>query len=71
MLLMDFTISIASPNLLMCTVHQDIKSSNVLLNGNPRAKISNFSLARAATRKTSAALTKHVVGTTWRPSMLG
>jgi serine/threonine protein kinase len=46
----------------MCTVHQDIKSSNVLLNGNPRAKISNFSLARAA-RKTSAALTKHVVGT--------
>ncbi|KAL9396650.1 hypothetical protein Peur_010903 [Populus x canadensis] len=41
---------------------KDIKSSNVLLNGNPRAKISNFSLARAA-RKTSAALTKHVVGT--------
>ncbi|KAL3603892.1 hypothetical protein D5086_004751 [Populus alba] len=67
MLLMDFTISTASPNLLMCTVHQDIKSSNVLLNGNPRAKISNFSLARDATRKTSAALTKHVVGTTWRP----
>jgi serine/threonine protein kinase len=60
---MDFTIFTASPNLLMCTVHQDIKSSNALLNGNPGAKISNFSLARAATRKTSAALTKHVVGT--------
>ncbi|KAJ6878907.1 lysM domain receptor-like kinase 4 [Populus alba x Populus x berolinensis] len=30
-------------------VHKDIKSSNVLLNGNLRAKIANFSLARAAT----------------------
>jgi len=40
-------------------VHKDIKSSNVLLNGNLRAKIANFSLARAAT---SAAMTKHVVG---------
>lgn len=40
-------------------VHQDIKSSNVMLNVNLRAKIANFSLARAAT---SAAMTKHVVG---------
>ncbi|KAJ6675714.1 LYSM-DOMAIN RECEPTOR-LIKE KINASE-RELATED [Salix viminalis] len=40
-------------------VHQDIKSSNVMLNDNLRAKIANFSLARAAT---SAAMTKHVVG---------
>ncbi|KAJ6872318.1 lysM domain receptor-like kinase 4 [Populus alba x Populus x berolinensis] len=30
-------------------VHKDIKSSNVLLNSNLRAKIANFSLARAAT----------------------
>ncbi|CAN1323650.1 LysM domain receptor-like kinase 3 [Linum perenne] len=29
-------------------VHKDIKSSNVLLNSNLRAKITNFSLARAA-----------------------
>ncbi|KAG6747799.1 hypothetical protein POTOM_047690 [Populus tomentosa] len=42
-------------------VHKDIKSSNVLLNGNLRAKIANFSLARAAT---NAAMTKHVVGVT-------
>ncbi|KAJ6320765.1 hypothetical protein OIU78_016039 [Salix suchowensis] len=40
-------------------VHQDIKSSNVMLNDNLRAKIANFSLARAAA---SAAMTKHVVG---------
>ncbi|CAK7347662.1 unnamed protein product [Dovyalis caffra] len=45
-------------------VHQDIKSSNVLLNGNLRAKIANFSLARAATRETKGpASTKHIVGT--------
>ncbi|KAJ6344581.1 hypothetical protein OIU76_006157 [Salix suchowensis] len=37
-------------------VHQGIKSSNVMLNDNLRAKIANFSLARAAT---SAAMTKH------------
>ncbi|KAK9270834.1 hypothetical protein L1049_026420 [Liquidambar formosana] len=45
-------------------VHKDIKSSNVLLNSDLRAKIANFSLARTAERGTnSAALTTRVVGT--------
>ncbi|KDP38456.1 hypothetical protein JCGZ_04381 [Jatropha curcas] len=45
-------------------VHKDINSSNILLDSNLRAKIANFSLARAAARGTTdAALTKHVVGT--------
>lgn len=45
-------------------VHMDIKSSNILLNGNLRAKIANFSLASAAAwETTNAAITKHVVGT--------
>ncbi|CAN1323646.1 LysM domain receptor-like kinase 4 [Linum perenne] len=42
-------------------VHKDIKSSNVLLNSNLRAKITNFSLARAAAR--DSALTPHLIGT--------
>ncbi|KAJ4827420.1 hypothetical protein Tsubulata_037289 [Turnera subulata] len=43
-------------------VHKDIKSSNILLNGEVRAKIANFSLARAAT-DCDDATTKNVVGT--------
>ncbi|CAL1396250.1 unnamed protein product [Linum trigynum] len=42
-------------------VHQDIKTSNVLLNSNLRAKITNFSLARSAARDTN--VTVHLVGT--------
>ncbi|XP_022772795.1 protein LYK5-like [Durio zibethinus] len=45
-------------------VHGDIKSSNVLLNNCLRAKIANFSLARAVVNETSSvALTNRVVGT--------
>ncbi|KAK6245356.1 Protein kinase domain - like 10 [Theobroma cacao] len=45
-------------------VHGDIKSSNVLLNGGLRAKITNFSLARAVVHETSSvAQTTRVVGT--------
>ncbi|KAF8405157.1 hypothetical protein HHK36_010056 [Tetracentron sinense] len=45
-------------------MHRDIKSSSVLLDGNLRAKISNFSLARAEERGASGyASTRHVVGT--------
>ncbi|CAI0435369.1 unnamed protein product [Linum tenue] len=42
-------------------VHQDIKTSNVLLDSNLRAKITNFSLARSAARDTN--VTVHLVGT--------
>jgi serine/threonine protein kinase len=42
-------------------VHKDIKSSNVLLDGNLRAKIANFSLAKSAEEE--FAVTKHVSGT--------
>ncbi|KAJ0981812.1 hypothetical protein J5N97_010067 [Dioscorea zingiberensis] len=45
-------------------VHSDIKSSNILLNGNLRAKIANFSLARASEWKEGGcAITKNVEGT--------
>ncbi|KAK8580934.1 hypothetical protein V6N13_143988 [Hibiscus sabdariffa] len=45
-------------------VHGDIKSSNVLLNSGLRAKIANFSLARAAVNeKSSATFTSWVSGT--------
>ncbi|KAF2299893.1 hypothetical protein GH714_005840 [Hevea brasiliensis] len=46
-------------------VHNNIKSSNILLDSNLRAKIANFGHARAATRgtTTNAALTKRVEGT--------
>ncbi|OMO74984.1 hypothetical protein COLO4_26384 [Corchorus olitorius] len=45
-------------------VHGDIKSTNVLLNSILRAKIANFSLARAVVNETSSiSLTNHVVGT--------
>lgn len=42
-------------------VHKDIKSSNVLLDGNFRAKIANFGLAKSAGE--GFAVTRHVVGT--------
>ncbi|XP_057832018.2 protein LYK5 [Cryptomeria japonica] len=41
-------------------VHKDIKSSNILLDSNYRAKIANFGLAKSAE---DYALTRHVVGT--------
>ncbi|KAE8675285.1 putative Calmodulin-like 41 [Hibiscus syriacus] len=45
-------------------VHGDIKSSNVLLNNNLRAKIANFSLARAAVNeKSSIGYTSLISGT--------
>ncbi|XWS24315.1 hypothetical protein CRYUN_Cryun28dG0090700 [Craigia yunnanensis] len=45
-------------------VHGDIKSNNVLLNSGLRAKLANFSLARAVVSETSSvALTTRVVGT--------
>ncbi|OMO87637.1 hypothetical protein CCACVL1_08856 [Corchorus capsularis] len=45
-------------------VHGDIRSTNVLLNTSLRAKIANFSLARAVVNETSSvSLTNHVVGT--------
>lgn len=42
-------------------VHKDIKSSNVLLDGNLRAKIANFGLAKSAAERFS--VTRHVMGT--------
>lgn len=42
-------------------VHRDIKSSNVLLDGNLRAKIANFGLAKSAVE--GFEVTRHVVGT--------
>ncbi|XP_022768869.1 protein LYK5-like [Durio zibethinus] len=45
-------------------IHGDIKSSNVLLNSGLRAKIANFSLARAVVNETSSdALTTRVLAT--------
>jgi len=40
-------------------VHKDIKSSNILLDGNFRAKIANFGMAKSGIN----ALTKHIMGT--------
>lgn len=40
-------------------VHKDIKSSNILLDGNMRAKIANFGLAKSGCN----AITMHIVGT--------
>ncbi|KAI3895695.1 hypothetical protein MKW98_025486 [Papaver atlanticum] len=46
-------------------VQKDIKSSNILLNGDFRAKIANFGLARSAEGYESEfASTRHIVGTT-------
>ncbi|GLU19921.1 hypothetical protein SLE2022_361420 [Rubroshorea leprosula] len=45
-------------------IHKDIKSSNVLLDSNFRAKIANFTLARStAGEEGQFALTRHIVGT--------
>ncbi|PIA52498.1 hypothetical protein AQUCO_01000401v1 [Aquilegia coerulea] len=45
-------------------VHKDIKTSNVLLDSDFRAKIANFSLARSADGEGGEfALTRHIVGT--------
>ncbi|OVA04566.1 Protein kinase domain [Macleaya cordata] len=45
-------------------VHKDIKSSNVLLDSDLRAKIANFGLARSAEGKEGEfASTRHIVGT--------
>eukprot|EP01018_Ginkgo_biloba_P031983 Gb_32753 [translate_table: standard] len=46
-------------------VHKDIKSSNILLDGDYRAKIANFGLAKSTdgSRTEGFALTRHVVGT--------
>ncbi|CAI0425456.1 unnamed protein product [Linum tenue] len=44
-------------------VHQDIKTSNVLLNSDLRAKITNFSLARSAAAARDTNVTVHLVGT--------
>ncbi|KAJ0039884.1 hypothetical protein Pint_28201 [Pistacia integerrima] len=45
-------------------VHQDINSSNILLDSDFRAKIANFALARSTEGKEGGfALTRHIVGT--------
>ncbi|XVF61954.1 hypothetical protein PTKIN_Ptkin08bG0176700 [Pterospermum kingtungense] len=45
-------------------VHKDLKTSNVLLDGDFRAKISNFALARSAEgREGQFDMTSHIVGT--------
>ncbi|XVE87248.1 hypothetical protein DITRI_Ditri18aG0101200 [Diplodiscus trichospermus] len=45
-------------------IHKDLKSSNVLLDGDYRAKIANFALTRSTEgREGQYALTRHIVGT--------
>ncbi|MBA0858789.1 hypothetical protein Goshw_000379, partial [Gossypium schwendimanii] len=45
-------------------VHKDLKTSNVLLDGDFRAKITNFAMARSTERREGEfALTRHIVGT--------
>ncbi|RWW11811.1 hypothetical protein GW17_00024552 [Ensete ventricosum] len=44
-------------------VHQNLKSSNILLDGELRAKIANFGLARPVEDEERPHLTRHVVGT--------
>ncbi|KAJ6813562.1 lysM domain receptor-like kinase 4 [Iris pallida] len=43
-------------------VHKDVRSSNILLDGNMRAKIANFGMA-ASTELAEFAMTRHIVGT--------
>ncbi|XP_044494192.1 lysM domain receptor-like kinase 4 [Mangifera indica] len=57
---LDYLHSFTSPP----HVHQDINSSNVLLDSDSRAKIANFALARPTEGKEGEfALTRHIVGT--------
>lgn len=52
-------------------IHKNLKSSNILLDGNMRAKVSNFSLARTMTsdnqheeeEELNLQMTRHVIGT--------
>ncbi|KAK4840904.1 hypothetical protein QYF36_021029 [Acer negundo] len=57
---LNYLHSFANPS----QVHKDIKSSNVLLDSEFRAKIANLALARAAQgQEGEFALTRHIVGT--------
>ncbi|KAL2529808.1 Protein LYK5 [Forsythia ovata] len=45
-------------------IHKNLKSSNILLDGNIRAKVANFGLARSSDSDNSVpVMTRHVVGT--------
>ncbi|XAR64306.1 Non-specific serine/threonine protein kinase [Bertholletia excelsa] len=44
-------------------VHKNLKSSNIILDGEFRAKVANFGLARTLTENQDLQLTRHVVGT--------
>ncbi|XAR64307.1 Non-specific serine/threonine protein kinase [Bertholletia excelsa] len=43
-------------------VHKNLKSSNIILDGEFRAKVANFGLARTLTENQDLQLTRHVVG---------
>ncbi|KAI3465510.1 hypothetical protein Pfo_022173 [Paulownia fortunei] len=44
-------------------IHKNLKSSSILLDGNMRAKVANFGLARTLDTDDQAVMTRHVVGT--------
>ncbi|KAL6982574.1 hypothetical protein U1Q18_015964 [Sarracenia purpurea var. burkii] len=44
-------------------IHKNLKSSNILLDGDLRAKLANFGLARTLPKNQDLQLTRHVVGT--------
>lgn len=44
-------------------VHKDVKSSNILLDENFRAKVANFGMVRSASTSSPMQMTKHIVGT--------